>query len=404
MLAHKANSSGGEVYLWRPWFPSGVLSRAIRQYIVTTKPNGLIEEIEGMLERYLGANYVIFMPSGTTAITAVLQALLPPNKDEVILPSFVCKNVPFAVQAAGKNLIFAEAKWDTFNLDEDDIKEKIAERTGAVVAVHLFGTPCNIEGIKAIAKEKGVLLIEDAAQAFGASYEGEKTSTIGDVGILSFNNKVIDACGGGAVVTNSKEIYEKVKNYRDSHFSVTRKGYFKNLIRCWLVSQHPRLAKAIADRLPQKTSINLPTRLCVSTLVLLRSILPVIDVITSRRQENFKLYDEYLQSLYIEKPHYDMMVEPACTFYTIRLKPSSLARRRDEIQSALDNRGVHTRVVARATHNLYGSVADLCVTDELTQCTFSLPTDPHLGEEEIAYVSMAVNEVVDSFALTEGLS
>lgn len=199
----KVSNEALEVYFWRPWFPPQTYSHALKGAF-TINMGKAMRKVEHELECYLGSKHVTLMPSGTSSIFATLQTLLPKGNGEVLLPSLVCETVPYAVQAAGKKPSFLEINPQTFNIDENLIEEKITSKTEAIIAVHLFGMPCNMTKISQVAKKYKLLLIEDAAQVLGADYEDKKAGTLGDVGILSFNNKVIDACGGGAVVTDNE--------------------------------------------------------------------------------------------------------------------------------------------------------------------------------------------------------
>lgn len=383
--------------MWRPWFPHGIYTRLIQQYFTTANPRTLLRSLEEELATYLGSKHVILMPSGTIAITASLQVLLARGKDEVLSPSLVCRNVPLAVQMAGKKPVFLEVRSDTFNIDEDGIENRIGQRTGAIIAVYLFGLPCNITKISEIAKRRGILLIEDVAQALGASYREKKVGTLGDIGILSFNNKVIDACGGGAIVTDNDDFSHRISCYRDSHFSLTRKGFLRHLLRAWIVSQHPRLIPAIEKLLPHKAKTDSAICLHLSTLLLLHSLLSKIDFIVSRRRENSQWYNNYLKSPHIEKPSRDTIAHSACNFYTIQLKSDRLAEQKELIIAELIRHGICAQTIVQGNHREFAPGVSLPVTEELSRSILSLPTDPNIGEAEIKYASSLIDQVLDSF-------
>ncbi len=385
------------LYMWRPWFPCGIYSRLIKQYLTTANPRTLLRSLEEELATYLGSKHVILMPSGTSAITASLQALLAWGKDEVLLPSLVCRNVPIAVQMAGKKPVFLEVREDTFNIDEDSIENRIGQRTGAIIAVHLFGLPCNMTKVSEIAKSREILLIEDVAQALGASYREKKVGTLGDIGILSFNNKVIDACGGGAIVTDNDDFSRRISCYRDSHFSLTRKGFLRHLLRAWIASQYPQLIPAIGKLLPHTAKTNSATCLHLSTLLLLHSLLSKIDFIVSRRRENSQRYNNYLKSPHIEKPSQDAIAHSACSFYTIRLKSDRLTKQKEAIIAELIRHGICAQSIVEGNHREFTPGASLPITEELSRSILSLPTDPNIGEAEIKYASSLIDQVLDSF-------
>ena len=386
-----------QLYMWRPWFPHGIYSRLIKQYLTTANPRTLLGRLEEELATYLGSKHVILMPSGTSAITTSLQVLLPWDKDEVLLPSLVCRNVPFAVQMAGKKPVFLEVRADTFNIDEDDIEGRIGQRTGAIIAVYLFGLPCNTTKVIEIARTRGILFIEDGAQALGASYGKKKVGTLGDIGILSFNNKVTDACGGGAIITEDDDFSHRIRCYRDSHFPITRKGFSRHLLRAWIASQYPQLIPAIWKLLPHKTKTNSAMRLHLSSLLLLRSLLSKTDFIVSRRRENSQWYNNCLKSPHMEKPSQDTIANSACSFYTVRLKSDRLAKQKEAIIAELIQHGICAQTIVQSNHHEFAPEVSLPITDELSQSILSLPTDPNIGEAEIKYASALIDQVLDSF-------
>jgi len=389
MTAGKIGNKCPEVYMWRPWFPRGTYLSTLKQYFTTANSEELMKDVEQKLERYLGSRHVVLMPSGTSAIFTVLQALLPEDDGEVLLPSLVCETVPYAVKVAGKKPVFLEINLRTFNIDESLIQAKVNAKTRAIIAVHQCGMPCNMARILQIARQNKLLVLEDAAQALGAEYNGKKAGTIGDIGILSFNNKVIDACGGGAVATDNDEYFNKIIQYRNSHFTLTRKGFFKHLIRSWLLSEHPKLAFALAQRLPVEGGSTIRRKLNLITPVLLESLLPLLDRIIERRRENFALYHRYLTGRQIQKPVQGDGMKSACTFYTIKLNRGS----RDVVKLELEKRHLYADVLAKAAHQEFEPESELPVTTEVSQTMLSFPTDPHLNEEDIKFLSRVVNEI-----------
>lgn len=389
MTAGKTSNKCPEVYMWRPWFPRGTYFNALKRYFTTSNPGKLTRDVEQKLERYLGSQHVVLMPSGTSAIFAVLQALLPRGDAEVLLPSLVCETVPYAVKAAGKKPVFLEINPRTFNIDERLIKDKISAKTKAIIAVHQFGMPCNMAGILRIAKQNNLLVVEDAAQALGGEYNGKKAGTIGDIGILSFNNKVIDACGGGAVITDNNKYFNKIIQYRNSHFTLTRKGFFRYLFRSWLLSEHPKLAFAIAQRTPVEGGLTIRHKLNLITPILLENFLPLLDRIIERRRENFALYHRYLTGRQIKKPVQDGGMKSSCTFYTIKLDRDS----RDVVKLELEKRRLYTDVLADATHRKFEPESELPVSTEVSKTMLSFPTDPHLNEKDIKFISTVINGI-----------
>ncbi|MBI2916515.1 MAG: DegT/DnrJ/EryC1/StrS family aminotransferase [Chloroflexi bacterium] len=369
------------VYFWRPWYPRGALLAVLRR---AGQGGTAIVDVERELERRLGARHVLLMPSGTTAIYAALTALTSEGRGQVILPSFVCDTVPAAVRAAGKTPRFLDVSLQTFNIVADAVARRVSPETQAIIAVHQSGTPCDIAPIAQIARERHLLLIEDAAQALGAQYRGRQAGTLGDVGILSFNNKVIDACGGGALVTDNDDAFQRLLQFRQEYLVLTRKGFPMLWMRAWLASRHP-WAGTCGPRIGQAAPPSVPRReMNVITPLLLQELLPALDEIVRRRQHNFDLYQSLLRPPQIQKPAVLRGTRPSGCFYTVRLSGGPVGR--DDVLRRLRAKGVQADVVTESSHRPFAPHLKLPASDNLSQTGLSFPTDPHLGEKDIRHV------------------
>ncbi len=160
---------------------------------------------------FCGAKYCVGCGNGLDALYLALRALDIKAGDEVIVPSNTYIATALAVTYAGARPIFVEPKWEQYNIDPLLIEEKITDHTKAIIAVHLYGQPADMDEINTIADKYDLKVIEDCAQAHGALYKGQRVGTLGDVAGFSFYpGKNLGALGdGGAVVTNNKEIAEK---------------------------------------------------------------------------------------------------------------------------------------------------------------------------------------------------
>lgn len=205
-------------------------------WIAPLGPN--VDGFEKDLQEYTGVKYAAALVSGTAAIHLALIMLGVERGDDVI-----CQSMTFSASAnpivyMGANPVFVDSEKETWNLDtgllDDAIKQKIAagKKPKVIIFVHLYGMPAKIKEIKEIADRYGIALIEDAAEALGARYEGIHVGGFGDIGILSFNgNKIITTSGGGALISN-KEEYVKNARYlstqaRDDapHYQHSQIGY-----------------------------------------------------------------------------------------------------------------------------------------------------------------------------------
>jgi dTDP-4-amino-4,6-dideoxygalactose transaminase len=167
-------------------------------------------------------DYAVAVNSGTSALLVGLAALGIGAGDEVIVPGFTFVASISAIVYAGARPVLAEID-DSFNLDPADVAAKITPRTRAIMAVHMLGNPARLAELKQIADRNGIALIEDCAQAFGASYQGQPVGSIGAVGALSFNVFKTITCGdGGMLLTNDEQLYRRAFAMHDQGHSPLR--------------------------------------------------------------------------------------------------------------------------------------------------------------------------------------
>lgn len=185
----------------------------LKSDFLTTGPK--VHEFEEKVAKHVGAKYAVAVSNGTAALhIACMAAGIGPG-DEVITTPITFVASSNCVLYCGGTPIFADIDPDTYNIDPDDIERKITNRTKAIVAVHFTGQPCDMDRIHAIAKEHGLLVIEDAAHALGADYKGRRIGSISDMTTFSFHPvKHITTAEGGMVMTNNKELYDKLMLYR----------------------------------------------------------------------------------------------------------------------------------------------------------------------------------------------
>jgi dTDP-4-amino-4,6-dideoxygalactose transaminase len=207
------------IYISSPHM-GGLEQKYVQEVLVAnwTAPDGSnLAAFEKDLENYLDSNaYVGALSSGTAAIHLGLILLGVQAGDEVI-----CQSMTFSASAnpilyLGATPVFIDSETDTWNLSSNALEEAIADRIAkgrkpkAIIAVHLYGVPFQIVEVRTIADHYGIPILEDAAEALGSSYKGQKCGTFGDIGVLSFNgNKIITTSGGGAIVTPTKALKDK---------------------------------------------------------------------------------------------------------------------------------------------------------------------------------------------------
>lgn len=186
-----------------------------------------IPAFENAFAEYCGVKHGIAVTSGTVGLHLALIALGIGKEDEVIIPDFNGIYGAFALCYTGAMPVFVDAEPETWNIDPTKIEEKITEKTKAIMVVHIYGHPCNMDPVQKIAKKYDLKIIEDAAEVHGAeiTYESndgfitKKTGSLGDIAIFSFYaNKIITTGEGGMVVTNNDELAEKCRYYKNLCF------------------------------------------------------------------------------------------------------------------------------------------------------------------------------------------
>ena len=230
------------------------------------------ETFEKVFAEYCGTEYCVGVGNGLDALILSLKALGMGEGDEIIVPSNTYIATALAVTYVGAKPVFVEPKIETFNINPEKIETAITDKTKAIMPVHLYGQACDMDPIMAIAKKYGLKVIEDCAQAHGATYKNRKVGTFGDVAGFSFYpGKNLGALGdAGAVVTNDKELADKIRalgnygsDYKYHHIYKGNNSRLDELQAAFLAVKLPHLERMnverrrIADR--YLTEINNPT-------------------------------------------------------------------------------------------------------------------------------------------------
>lgn len=191
----------------------------LKSDFLTTGPK--IAEFEQTVADYVGAKYAIAISNGTSALHAACFAAGIGPGDEVITTPLTFAASANCVLYCGGTPVFADVDPKTYNIDPEDIRRKITDRTKAIVAVHLAGQPCDMDAIHSIAREHGLIVIEDGAHALGSVYKGKKVGSMSDMTTFSFHPvKPITTGEGGMIVTDNEDFYKKMVLFR-SH-GITR--------------------------------------------------------------------------------------------------------------------------------------------------------------------------------------
>ena len=191
-----------------------------------------VNKFESKFAEYVQSKYGIAVCNGTVALHLALVALGIGKNDEVIIPSFTMIATAFAVCYTGAKPVFVDADKETWNIDVTKIEEKITKNTKAIIPVHIFGNPCNMDEISKIAKKYNLFVIEDAAEAHGAEYNGKKIGSFSDIACFSFfANKNLTTGEGGMCITNNEEYNKLCRYYKNMCFPLdgTRNYMHENI-------------------------------------------------------------------------------------------------------------------------------------------------------------------------------
>ena len=307
---------------------------------------------------YVGSKYSLGLNSGTDALHLALRALNIGKGDEVITTAFTFVATASAIGLAGATPVFVDINKDTFNIDADKIEAAITPKTKAIIPVHLYGQPAEMDKIMEIAKRHNLKVVEDCCQAIGAEYKGQKVGTFGDFGCFSFYpTKNLGGMGDGGMITcNDESLFNRIVALRN-HGGAIR--YYHD-------------------------ELGVNSRLDEIQAAILRVKLNYIDGWNKARQENAYRYNK----LFANHPEIVTPVEIAnsnCVYhqYTIKIE------NRDEVHKLLQENGIGAMIYypvplhLQKLHKELGyKVGDLPLTEEDTKLVMSLPMFPELTEEE----------------------
>lgn len=191
-----------------------------------------VKEFESKFSRYIGKKYGVAVSSGTAALEVAAGAIGLKEGDEVIMPTFTIISCANAAINYGAVPVFVDSEPETWNMDANLIEEKITKKTKAIMAVHIYGHPCDMVKIMKIAKKYNLLVIEDTAEAHGAEFNRKKCGNFGDISCFSFYaNKIINTGEGGMILTNNKKYFEKARDLRNLAFGKEKRFVHEALAR-----------------------------------------------------------------------------------------------------------------------------------------------------------------------------
>lgn len=322
---------------------------------------------EKAFANYCGTKYCVGTGNGLDSLMLILKALGIHDGDEVIVPSNTYIATALAVTYAGAKPVFVEPDIRTYNIDPSKIEDRITSKTKAIMVVHLYGQPADMDSIISIANKYSLYLIEDSAQAHGAKYKGQRTGSFGIASGFSFYpGKNLGALGdAGAVTTNDMELAEKIRalgNYGSDY-------------------KYHHIYKGNNSRLDEMQAAFLSAKL------------PSLDKVNENRKATAKKYLERINNPEVILPYVIPGAEPVWHIFAIR------CNKRDELEKFLNDNGIGTNKhypipmhLQKAYEDLGIKEGQLPIAEEISKTELSIPMYYGMTDDEIQYVIDSVNE------------
>lgn len=329
-----------------------------------------VGQFEDLFADYCGSRYAVAASSGTTALHLALLALGIGPGDEVIVPSLTFIATANAVTYTGAKAIFVDSETDTWNIDPKLIEKAITPNTKAIIPVHLYGHPADMDPILEIARKYKLAVIEDAAEAHGAQYKGKKVGSMGDIGVFSFyGNKIITTGEGGMIVTDSPDIAERVRLFRD-HGMLPSKRYWHTVLgyNYRLTNIQAAIGLAQVER---------------------------IGSIVQAKLDIARRYGEQLNGIKgIVCPPQAKWAKNVYWLYSV-LVEKEYGISRDDLIRELSSMHIDTRPFFLPAHTqpIYHTGQHLAVAQDLASKGLSLPSSAGLREYEVDRVCKAIREI-----------
>jgi len=331
-----------------------------------------VDRFEREFANYLGCKYAVAVMNGTAALHVAVLAIEVEPGDEVIVPSFTFVATANCVLYVGAKPVFVDIEPNTYNINPEKLKEAISAKTKAIIPMHYAGQTANMDAILEIAEKHDLHVIEDAAEAHGATYNNRMAGTMGEIGCFSFYpNKNMTTGEGGMIVTDNKEMAEKahlLRNHgQDSTYHHVTIGYNYRMT-------------------------DLQAALGISQL-------KKLDWILQKKQEAADYYEELLSDANSVKTPYIMQhAIHTYMFYTIKFVGK---QERDRVMQHLNGKSIETRIAFPPIHlqpfykALYGyEEGSLPVTEECANKVLSLPMYPHILRADQKFIVKTILEEI----------
>lgn len=321
-----------------------------------------IEKFEQQFAGYIGANYATTVANGTVALHLALLALDIQPGDEIIVPTFTYVASVNAIDYMRAVPVFVDSLADTWQLDPADVARHITTKTRAILAVHLYGHPCEMAALQKLAKQHNLLLIEDCAEAFGSYYKKQHVGTFGDIATFSFyGNKTITTGEGGMVTTQNQTIYERMKHLKNQGVDKNRQ-YWHDIVGYNYRLTNIGAALGLAQ-LEQADAFIAKKRLLAESYASRLAALPL----QTHREIGDVVHSYWMCSILLDDP---------------KLK--------DPLRNHLAQAGIETRPLFYPVHTMpmfqHLTNETFSTANRLAESGINLPSWPGLAENQINYI------------------
>ncbi len=334
-----------------------------------------VKQFEDLFAQYHQNQYALAVSNGTVALHLALAALNIKAGDEVIVPDLTFAASVNAVLYTGATPVLADVDAETWNIDVNNIRKLITSKTKAIMPVHLYGHPCDMDAIMQIAKEYNLLVIEDCAEALGSYYKGIPVGCFGDAATFSFyGNKTITTGEGGMIVFKDQHVVERAAMLRDHGMSKTKRYWHEE------VGYNYRLT-------------NIQAAIGVAQFERLEEFIAAKKQIAQLYNRAFA--DKQCFQLPAEKEH----CSNSYWLYTMLVKPDAPFTRKDLIDY-LGTKGIETRPVFFTMHEMppyikFGIAAEFPVSKKISECGISLPSSVNISVAEVEYICDTINNYIN---------
>lgn len=328
-----------------------------------------ISRFEQAFADYISAPHATTVSNGTVALHLALEALEIGQGDEVIVPTLTYIASVNTILQTGAAVVYADSLQDTLNIDIKDLRSRITSRTKAIMIVHLYGLPCDMDSIVELCREKNLLLIEDCAEAFGSRYKGQHVGTFGDVATFSFfGNKTITTGEGGMVICKDKAIHERACHLKSQGVSKTREYWHDCLAYNYRM-----------------------TNICAAIGL---AQLEQADKIIAQKRQIAQWYSEALTGLPLTIHKEQKDTTHSYWMCSILLDDSNL---RKPLREFLHSSGIETRPLFPPAHTMphCSSAEKYEVAELISECGINLPSFPALTKDQVDFISTRIHEFFD---------